>query len=67
MQTGLAEQAAANRQNGLMPLLGHAQLPHLRGAADQPKHGRASTEDELSHISRGHIALKWGCSESVDG
>jgi hypothetical protein len=55
-----------NRQtitnHGLIPLLSHAQLPHLKecqGSAetavkDQPKHSHASPGTEMSNISRGH-------------
>jgi hypothetical protein len=52
---------------GLIPLLGHAQLPsswECQGSAEatvkhQPKHRQASPEDEMSSISRGHTVFWW--------
>jgi hypothetical protein len=41
-----------NRQHGLIPLLGHAQLPHPASVKDQPK--------QLSSISRGHTPFEVG-------
>src|ERR1700757_2329069 len=47
-----------NRQtitnHGLIPLLSHAQLPHLGSVKDQPKYFQPSPEAEMSSISRGH-------------
>jgi hypothetical protein len=37
---------------GLIPLLGHASLPHSGTVKDQPK--------QLSSINRGNTPLKWG-------
>jgi hypothetical protein len=59
---------ADHRHYGLIPLLGHAQLPSSRecqGSAEitvnnQPKHRQASPEDKMSSINRGHTLTWWG-------
>ena len=59
---------ADHRQDSLIPLLSHAQLPHARecqGSAeaavkDQPKHCQPSAGGRMPSISRPNTAERWG-------